>query len=482
MPTADTSVEDVLLVLADVAQLLSLVVMLYRLRWFTGGDEGDRKVAAGVSLNTQCGLTLAYGMRWVDLFRKPKRSLEPVVKWAQKLPHWKKFRLKHLVSLHKSGLAYAAVFKMFCLSGMLAISIVLAMRRWSFPSLGSRDPVPLHFLVALAGAGAVGLHTFALMEPTLKPYEVAKTASFLLEVLAIFPQLVADRMSPPTKETAEATEDDLPLPEAEVSVGDRVEIHGIQARPQLNGMFGTVTGPSESGERLNVKLENIEEETVALKSGSLKVVSSQTKPGGNDGDTAPASDGEGEVTPQRPAFVALHFMLRAVASGIPVLLFVYKSQFSTGPQDGGMKILFQKYAGAAAALLYMQAFLGSRRRLIMAPMVICMACFGVLQCQSQGLIPGNRQLASSAVAALPRILQGEVWVIGLLVIAGGQPMLTSFYAVILPMLIKAGMMESPFDPANVTGPPCQLSCVCVCARARACARACVFSSPCITLR
>ena len=52
--------DDVLLLLADVAQLLSLVVLLYRLRWFTGGDEGDRKVAAGVSLNTQCGMMTAH--------------------------------------------------------------------------------------------------------------------------------------------------------------------------------------------------------------------------------------------------------------------------------------------------------------------------------------------------------------------------------------------------------------------------------------
>ncbi len=400
--------------------------------------------------DVRAGLTLAHGMRWVDLFRKPKRSLEPVAKWAQKLPHWKKFRLKHLVALHKSDLAYAAVFKVFCLSGMVAISLVLAMRRWSFPSLSSRDPVPLHFLVALAGAGAVGVHSFALMETTLKPYEVAKTASFLLEVLAIFPQLVADRTTPPTADKA-ASEEDLPLPEAEVSIGDRVEIHGIQARPQLNGMFGTVEGHSASGDRLNVKLENIEEETVALKPGSLKVISSQSKSAGDSGASSGSTSGsEGEGAMQRrPVFVAIHFMLRAVASGIPVLLFVYKSQFSSGPQDGGMKVLFQKYAGAAAALLYSQVFLGSRRGLVMAPIVIGLAWFGVIQCQSQGLIPQNRQLVSSAVAALPRLLQGEAVVIGLLIMSGGQPILTSFYAVILPMLIKGGMMESPFDPANV---------------------------------
>ena len=119
-----------------------------------------------------------------------------------------------------------------------------------------------------------------------------------------------------------------------------------------------------------------------------------------------------------------------------------------------MKVLFQKYAGAAATMLYLQAFLGTRRRLIMAPLAIGFVWFGVLQCQSQGLIPQNRQLVSSAVAALPRILQGEAVIIGLLILSGGQPVLTSFYAVILPMLIKAGMMESPFDPANVIGPLC----------------------------
>ena len=449
-------VEDVALVLADVAQLLSLVLLLGRLRWFTGGEDGDRKVAAGVSLNTQCGLALAHGMRWADLFRKPKRALEPVAKWAHKLPHWKQFRMKHLVALHKSDLAYAAFFKVFCLSGMLAVTLVLAMRRWSFPSLGSRDPVPLHFLIALAGAGAVAFHSFALMEPTLKPWEVAKTASFLLEVLAIFPQLVADRMPLLTADTAKAAQDDLPFPEAEASVGDRVEIHGIQARPQLNGMFGTVTGNSESGTRLNVKLENIEEETVALKPSSLKVVSSQSKPDGDDTNATTATDGETDDESQRSAVVVLHFMLRAVASGIPILLFWYRSQFSSGAQDGGMKMLLQRYAGAAATMLYMQIFLGSTRRLIVAPMVVGMICFGVVQCQSQGLIPDNRQLASAAVSALPRILQGEVIVIVCLLLVGGQPVLTSFYVVILPMLIKAGMMESPFDPANVRRPPCPI--------------------------
>jgi hypothetical protein len=216
-------------------------------------------------------------------------------------------------------------------------------------------------------------------------------------------------------------------------------------------MFGTVEGHSASGDRLNVKLENIEEETVALKPGSLKVISSQSKSAGDSGASSGSTSGsEGEGAMQRrPVFVAIHFMLRAVASGIPVLLFVYKSQFSSGPQDGGMKVLFQKYAGAAAALLYSQVFLGSRRGLVMAPIVIGLAWFGVIQCQSQGLIPQNRQLVSSAVAALPRLLQGEAVVIGLLIMSGGQPILTSFYAVILPMLIKGGMMESPFDPANV---------------------------------
>lgn len=446
------TLESVLLLLADVAQLLSLGVLLWSLRWFTGGDDGDRRAAAAVSLNSQSGVALAHFLRWMDIFRKPKRTLEPVARWAQKLPHWKKFRLKHIVALHKSNLAYAAFFKIFCLTGMLAVTFVLAMRRWSFPSLAARDPVPLHLLIAISAAGAVGVHSYVLMEPTLKPYEVAKTASFLLEVLAIFPQLVADRMAQPKADSVDAAKADASLAEAEVHAGDRVEIHGIQARPQLNGMFGTVIGPAASGERLNVKLENIEEETVALKPGSLKGVPSESKSEGDKADTPSSSDGEGGEVPQRSAAITMHFMLRAVASGIPVLMWMYSSQFSNGTQDGGMKVLFKNYAGAAAAMLYLQAFLGSKRRLFMAPLLIGMVCLGVMQGQSQGLIPGSRQLASYAVAALPRVLQAEVLVLVFLVIAGGQPVLTSFYAIILPILVKAGMMESPFDPTHVSWP------------------------------
>jgi hypothetical protein len=451
--------EDALLLLADISHLLSLVVLLWKLRWFTGGDdEGDRRAAADVSLNSQMGLAVAHGVRWMDLFRKPKRSLEPVAKWAQKLPNWKKLRPKHLVALHKAELAYGAIFKVFCLSGMLAVMFVLLMRRWSFPSLSSRDPVPLYFLVALAAAGAAGIHSLVLMEPVLKPYEVAKTASFLLEVLAIFPQLIVDRTAelPPAPATPTGADDTTDEPESEVGAGDRVEIHGIQARPQLNGMFGTVTGPSASGERLNVKLENIEEETVALKPGSLKKVASQAKPdaaGSGDPASAAEPDAGPADEPARSAGTTLHYALRALARGIPLLLWWYSSFHSGGAQQGGMKVLVQKIAGAAASMLYLQVCLGTKQRLMMAPIVVAAVGFGVMQAQSQGLIPANRQLMSAATAAVPQMLQAEAVTVIFLIIAGGQPVLTSFYMVILPMLIKAGMMESPFDPAHVRLPP-----------------------------
>jgi hypothetical protein len=60
--------------------------------------------------------------------------------------------------------------------------------------------------------------------------------------------------------------------EKSMAVGDRVEVHGIQARPQLNGMFGMVTGPAATAGRMNVRLESTESETVSLKLQNLRVV------------------------------------------------------------------------------------------------------------------------------------------------------------------------------------------------------------------
>ena len=230
------SFEDGLLLVADVSTLFSLVILLYKLRWFTGGDDkpgdgaGDKAAASDISLNTQAGLTLAHFVRYSDMFRKPKRTIEPLAKWAQGLPHWKQLKPKHLVSLHKAGAAYATVTKVFALTGMLAIALCLGMRRWSFPSLGARDPVPLHILVAIATVGAAGIHSFVLMEPTLKPWEVAKTASFLLEALSLFPQLIADRM-PATPPAAAADEADEPV--AEEDLDDAVSARR-KSPPQLD--------------------------------------------------------------------------------------------------------------------------------------------------------------------------------------------------------------------------------------------------------
>jgi hypothetical protein len=76
-----------------------------------------------------------------------------------------------------------------------------------------------------------------------------------------------------------------------VNVGDRIVIAGIQARPQLNGMYGTVTGRAPNG-RLTVRLENLEQETVALKPPNLTVVGS-TSGGGGGGSSGGGSSGGG---------------------------------------------------------------------------------------------------------------------------------------------------------------------------------------------
>jgi hypothetical protein len=79
-----------------------------------------------------------------------------------------------------------------------------------------------------------------------------------------------------------------------INVGDRVEVQGIQARPQLNGMFGTVTGRAPNG-RLNVRLENIEQETVALKPANLTTVGSSG--GGSGGGGGGGGGGFGSRVP-----------------------------------------------------------------------------------------------------------------------------------------------------------------------------------------
>ena len=75
-------------------------------------------------------------------------------------------------------------------------------------------------------------------------------------------------------------------PMSDINVGVRVEIHGIQARPQLNGMFGTVCGRAPNG-RWTIRLENIEQETLALKPTNLSVVGG----GGGGGDSGRGGGG-----------------------------------------------------------------------------------------------------------------------------------------------------------------------------------------------
>ena len=62
-------------------------------------------------------------------------------------------------------------------------------------------------------------------------------------------------------------------------VGDRVQISGIGGRPQLNGMFGTVTGRAPNS-RLIVRLENIESEVVSLNPAKLSTVGGGGSGGG----------------------------------------------------------------------------------------------------------------------------------------------------------------------------------------------------------
>jgi hypothetical protein len=73
-------------------------------------------------------------------------------------------------------------------------------------------------------------------------------------------------------------------------VGDRVQIAGITGRPQLNGMFGAITGRASNG-RMYVRLENIEAEVVSLKPNNLTGVSG----GGGGGGSRPTGGGGGGV-------------------------------------------------------------------------------------------------------------------------------------------------------------------------------------------
>ena len=71
------------------------------------------------------------------------------------------------------------------------------------------------------------------------------------------------------------------------SVGDRVQISGIGGRPQLNGMFGTITGRAANGRQF-VRLENIESEVVSLRAANLTGASS-----GGGGPSSSGGDGQG---------------------------------------------------------------------------------------------------------------------------------------------------------------------------------------------
>ena len=88
MPSA--GMEDALGLVADCCHFLAFAALLFKLCVFARSDQQKERACRDVSLKTQVGLTAAYALRYMDLWRKPKRSLEPLLKYASKLPSWRK--------------------------------------------------------------------------------------------------------------------------------------------------------------------------------------------------------------------------------------------------------------------------------------------------------------------------------------------------------------------------------------------------------
>ena len=151
MPSA--GMEDALGLVADCCHFLAFAALLFKLCVFARSDQQKERACRDVSLKTQVGLTAAYALRYMDLWRKPKRSLEPLLKYASKLPSWRKLSAANLVALHKAGAAYALVIKVFVLTGGIACSTVLLWRRYWYPSISDGDPVPFHMIVSFALIG-----------------------------------------------------------------------------------------------------------------------------------------------------------------------------------------------------------------------------------------------------------------------------------------------------------------------------------------
>eukprot|EP01051_Picozoa_sp_SAG22_P005177 SAG22_NODE_300_length_12752_cov_3.102426_9_plen_347_part_00 len=110
--------------------------------------------------------------------------------------------------------------------------------------------------------------------------------------------------------------------------GDRVRLHGLSGRAELNGTCGTVTGQridSAGQPRLNVRLEN--GETIALKSANLAKVT-----GGSGPAPAPAPGGGGPTAGSGAAATGLMGRATAFAESAATRLRTQAAALGLPPQ------------------------------------------------------------------------------------------------------------------------------------------------------
>jgi len=92
--------------------------------------------------------------------------------------------------------------------------------------------------------------------------------------------------------------------------GTKVEVHGLKAKPELNGQLAKVVSWNEKAVRFNVRLSGVEE-PLALKEDNLRVSGGDkpaaappaAKPGGSANDAKAAAD-ESDEAPDSPTNVA----------------------------------------------------------------------------------------------------------------------------------------------------------------------------------
>jgi hypothetical protein len=183
----ELSADDALLVLADTSHVLAFIFLLIKLRW---GQQGAAKRRSDLSHKTQVLLMLAFFARNIDLFQKPKKNFRPLLEFVQKLPAWRSLGVGNLLGLYSTGAAYGCMLRVLVLSSCLssAMSIVLS---WIGGHRGPADPIPLTVLASLSLFLAAGIHSQVLHEDifSTKPALILHTASFLLEALALLPQM-----------------------------------------------------------------------------------------------------------------------------------------------------------------------------------------------------------------------------------------------------------------------------------------------------